>query len=339
MSLNVFISHSHDDKAIADSLKHLVADVFAAAAQRPRLQYSSDDSLGGGPDPLGAGWLDWILDQVRKANVCVVILTPDSLTSSWLMWEAGAVIGAALTESSSARSATVVPLLCGIGTEAIPAPLRSRRAVDGTSPRVMMQFLHNLHATANSKAETSTEFPSQLAEQRCRQFVHEIEKLLEDRIHPMQLVLAEGSPIYFVNSEFRLPMQPQEGLIRNSERLVCERFSGEPHQAWRLQAIRRGVFSILSHDRSRCISVQDDSPRPNAPLMLWEYEADESQHWRLEVFQESQLTPDMVRIVNCASTFCIAAWPSSKDVRLIRPGDHSNEYWWVLVAPKIKTKE
>jgi hypothetical protein len=332
MSLNVFISHSHDDKLIADSVKELIDAVFSAA-DRPRVHYSSDDSPGGGPDPLGPGWLEWILAVVRDADVCIVVLTADSLTSSWLMWETGAVVGAALSESESAR-ATVVPLLCGIVTDDIPAPLRWRRAVNGASAKAMMQLLHHLHA----KAQSSAEFPSQVAEQACPRFVQLIEELVESRARarPLRLAIAEGTPLYFVNTAFSLALQPQQGRTRNSERLVCERLSGQPHQGWFLETVRRGVFKILTHDQSRCVSVQDDSTRPNVPLMLWEYEAHETQHWIMQVFTESTNMPDTVRLVNSASRCCIAAWPSATDVLQTEIGDFSNEDWWVFVAPRLK---
>jgi hypothetical protein len=56
MALKIFLSHSHDDRAIAAALASLIGDLFGDMVG---VSYSSDQNAGGGIPP-GAQWLPWI---------------------------------------------------------------------------------------------------------------------------------------------------------------------------------------------------------------------------------------------------------------------------------------
>ncbi|MCX4738118.1 toll/interleukin-1 receptor domain-containing protein [Streptomyces antibioticus] len=120
----VFISHTHTDQSVADAVRDAVFDLFGR--ESVTVTYSTSRELGGGV-PIGEDWFRWIGDQVRAATVTLVLLTPTSVQKPWVLWEAGAVYGAALTSENSALR-RVRPLAFQIGMDDIPSPLRSSHA-------------------------------------------------------------------------------------------------------------------------------------------------------------------------------------------------------------------
>lgn len=145
--LKVFISHSHSDKAAADALSALIVGVFTE--DWVKVSYSSDRKSGGGIE-AGADWLPWILEEVQKSAACIVMLTSESVAKPWLMWEAGAVTGVALTGQDKTP---VVPLLFRISNEQVPGPLRAKQAEYGTSEEGVRRVLGMLHARVGQPAE------------------------------------------------------------------------------------------------------------------------------------------------------------------------------------------
>jgi tetratricopeptide (TPR) repeat protein len=121
--VKIFVSHAHIDAAIAAALKKLLVKIFDDI----EVDYSADLSAGGGIE-AGANWLQWILDKVRSCNLAVVVLTPESLSRPWLMWESGAVNGIALALEEQRQ---IVPLLFRVNRENLTGPLSHLQAEQG----------------------------------------------------------------------------------------------------------------------------------------------------------------------------------------------------------------
>lgn len=120
---SMFISHSHDEKALADAIRAAMSKLVSTV----NVQYSSDTSVGGGIQP-GADWLTEIMKWVRGSEITLILLTSRSAAKAWLMWEAGAVSGVAL---GLGDHASVVPVLFRVPGNEIPGPLRSKQAIVG----------------------------------------------------------------------------------------------------------------------------------------------------------------------------------------------------------------
>lgn len=123
--MEVFLSHSHGDRLIARAVKDLLQDVFGD--EQMDVQFSSDQAAGKGVG-AGAEWREWIRGRVEQANVTVVIVTPRSRTSQWVLWEAGAVEGYAAARD---RDDALVPLVFGVEEDDLPDPFRARQCVRG----------------------------------------------------------------------------------------------------------------------------------------------------------------------------------------------------------------
>ena len=126
MALKIFLSHSHQDQAIAAALAGLLGDLFRSKVS---VDYSSDQNAGGGIPP-GEQWLPWIVDHIKRADGTFVLLTPNSMHRPWVLWESGAAAGVAL---AAGRKRPVVPITFGVAREDIPSPFSDRQPVQGDS--------------------------------------------------------------------------------------------------------------------------------------------------------------------------------------------------------------
>ncbi|MDO0934530.1 TIR domain-containing protein [Streptomyces sp. DG2A-72] len=150
----IFISHTHTDQAVADAVRNAIFELFGR--ESVTVTYSTSRELGGGV-PIGEDWFRWIGEQVHKASVTLVLLTPTSVQKPWVLWEAGAVYGAALTsEDSTLRR--VRPLAFQIGMDDIPSPLRSSHAQVARGDQyedikqLLDEFVSDFFSDVNEKA-------------------------------------------------------------------------------------------------------------------------------------------------------------------------------------------
>ena len=142
--MRIFVSHTTRDSAIVDALGALHTALFGA---RVELVRSSDQGAGAGIAP-GEQWLQWITDQIVDSDQAYVLLTPNSLSRSWMMWESGAAAGVAL---ATERQRPVVPILFGISADDVPSPLRSAQMVQGDirEPNGALRLLQELNVKLN----------------------------------------------------------------------------------------------------------------------------------------------------------------------------------------------
>jgi tetratricopeptide (TPR) repeat protein len=148
-SRNVFISHTHADKAIADAFRDAVAELFGSYVT---VAYSTDTEHG---PKHGARWLQWINDQVKTSDFTLVLLTPASLQKPWILWEAGAVAGTSVA-SGADDGRKVRPLVFRVPPEQVPDPFRDVQLVRGDDyadvQNVMLEWMESLPGTVGAKA-------------------------------------------------------------------------------------------------------------------------------------------------------------------------------------------
>jgi len=144
----VFISHTADDKPLADALNAALRKLFAG---RVDVRYStSKEESGVAP---GANWFEWIVNQVVACDVAYVLLTPASIQRPWIPWEAGAVYGAALSRATSSDAPSgvaamdrgpVQPLLFHVDETELPDPFHTLQFARGDRPDDMKMVLNSL---------------------------------------------------------------------------------------------------------------------------------------------------------------------------------------------------
>lgn len=136
--MKVFISHTHVDKGLADALRDFIKKMFGDSVT---IAYSSDQSAGGGIN-IGESWLTWIMQQVKEAKRTFVLLTPRSTTKPWVLWETGAVTGAAIASGSQE---SVAPIIFRVDMDQIPSPMTHQQGVNGEDRDGVQRLLQSIN--------------------------------------------------------------------------------------------------------------------------------------------------------------------------------------------------
>jgi hypothetical protein len=129
----VFVSHVHEDAAVADYLRQRLS---AAFLERIDVYVSSARV-----DHAGEDWLDGIEQALRDCSVLVALCTPSSITKEWVNFELGAawMLGKPIVPACHG----------GLTPDDLPAPLSSLRAIELTEP----SGVQSLYATVAKKLE------------------------------------------------------------------------------------------------------------------------------------------------------------------------------------------
>jgi TIR domain len=125
---NVFISFAHEDaslaKYIASMLEHSGVETWRDEATVR----------------VGANWHEELAQQLEKANLYVLLVTPNYLQSNWSNFEAGV----ALSRAASSEDVTVLPLTFGVERNDLPPLLRSFKTLSlDQNPNDVQQALES----------------------------------------------------------------------------------------------------------------------------------------------------------------------------------------------------
>jgi hypothetical protein len=88
----------------------------------------------------GANWAQEIKTQLKQSGFCIIALTPESLNSNWIMFEAGAI-------SSSVEKPRICAILFDIEATDLQGPLTAYQAT-----KFSKDDIHKLVKTINSSA-------------------------------------------------------------------------------------------------------------------------------------------------------------------------------------------
>jgi hypothetical protein len=337
--IRLFISHSHADKVLADALKRLLRETFKDAVA---IDYSSDDAPEGGIR-AGGTWLEWIMTTVRHSDVCIVILTEDSADAPWVTWETGAVTGVAMGSEGPADRAKpmdpaappirVVPLTFGIGINRVPSPLQQQQAVPGdreTGVRKLLFMLQERRGEPNARAQETADKSVSAYMETVRQFMER-----RAREHPLRLQATDLSAVHLLNSRQGLTLEPHDGEIADGVRLRCGPFTGDAHQRWLLYPVGVDMYRITTADDTKCVSIENDNPRDEAKVILWDYEGHVSQHWRVAKASGAGGVLSTVSLVNAGGPYLLSTAVTGNDVVLAARKNVTNEDWWMLLPGTI----
>jgi hypothetical protein len=132
----IFISHAVDDADLASSLQRVLEMAFDPPVQIFR---SSDAAAIEG----GADWYATILNELARSDVCLALLTPNSIYAKpWLPYETGGAF--ALYREREAGQARLVALRArGVGPNIVPGPLQRLQSVDLSNEVALKKLFHN----------------------------------------------------------------------------------------------------------------------------------------------------------------------------------------------------
>ncbi len=122
MKHKIFISLTHRDTKIAEALSKAIKEIFGELFV---INYSTSKELVGGIRG-GSDWFKWIVEQVKGCDIALVLVTPNSVQKPWIMWESGAVYGAAVATGDEELN-KVRPLVYQLRSEEIPSPIKDSK--------------------------------------------------------------------------------------------------------------------------------------------------------------------------------------------------------------------
>ncbi len=123
MSHRVFISLTQQDTSIAEALREAFSQLLGDTV---KVSFSTSKELEGGIRH-GEDWFQWIVKQVQECDFALILVTPASVQKPWILWEAGAVHGAAVA-SGDVGLRKVRPLVYQLDAGQLPSPIRDSKA-------------------------------------------------------------------------------------------------------------------------------------------------------------------------------------------------------------------
>lgn len=128
--LLIFISHSSKDADIAVRLIELLRSALGLTDEQIRCT-----SVEGFQLPGGVNTDEVLKAEVRNSRGFIGLITPNSMNSAYVLFELGARWGAGLH---------MVPLLGGVGPEALAGPLKPINGLSATNEAHLHQLVHEL---------------------------------------------------------------------------------------------------------------------------------------------------------------------------------------------------
>ncbi len=201
MARSVFISLNHRDSGLAEALEKALNSIFGEAL---KVQFSTKS----GAIPSGSNWYQWIVQQVIECDVAFVMITPNSVQAPWLMWESGAVFGAAIASSEEADD-KVWPIVYQLKTDEIPSPIRDSNTQRRYGDRIdeIKALILDLHDRYRADWQDSW------------RKLPELDKIVDNYIKEVHEVLlnAPAVPDATVLEEWRMRVREIEKKGRSSE--------------------------------------------------------------------------------------------------------------------------
>src|SRR5664280_427326 len=131
----VFVSHSHEEAALAIKLTDEISDAFLGGI---KFFISSDDKS----IVKGDRWFDEIRNSLNRACIVLVVVSLDSISSPWVNFEAGAVW--------MEKRKRVIPVCHpGLTVKSLPQPFASAEAVDICDPNDIRKLFTVIGDAAN----------------------------------------------------------------------------------------------------------------------------------------------------------------------------------------------
>jgi tetratricopeptide (TPR) repeat protein len=122
MANSIFISLTEWDTPLAKALQTALRAMLGEAVE---VRFSTSKEIGVGP-ATGEDWFNWIVQQVRECDFAFILVTPASLNKPWILWEAGAVQGAAIAAGIDGLR-KVRPIVYQLEMEQVPSPIRDSK--------------------------------------------------------------------------------------------------------------------------------------------------------------------------------------------------------------------
>ncbi|WP_022667356.1 HAD hydrolase-like protein [Desulfospira joergensenii] len=157
--MKVFISHALIDKDLAESFKKTISSISLGLI-KPWLSSSLD-----GLKPGDVLW-DEVHQNLNSSDKIIALLTPNSFTRPWVLYESGYVAGL--------KKNNVIPITIGLSKSQLPSPLSAYVIYSGDNANDLSKFFCQI------LAEVVPEPNQNIIQSQTMEFIDEISSLFID---------------------------------------------------------------------------------------------------------------------------------------------------------------
>ena len=144
-NMEIFISHSSKDAAIAEALINVLIKAYKFKNSQIRCT-----SVDGYKLPTGISTDEQLKSEIFNSRVFIGLLTSTSINSTYVLFEIGARWGANLP---------ILPIICDTsGNLLLKGPLKSINVLDATNVSDIHQFIYDVGSHLNLKPEDTSGF-------------------------------------------------------------------------------------------------------------------------------------------------------------------------------------
>lgn len=156
--LRVFISHAHEDKALAKAWQTLIRTLTLGQVDP---WYSSDERAGKGI--VSGEWREKIRQKMAESDIILVLLTPGSNERPWVVWESGYAEG---------QQKEIVPVTFFMDERGMHEVFRDKQFYEGDKPNAdekqgvlkLVQNLADIHFGPNIPDSSKLVWSTYIAE-------------------------------------------------------------------------------------------------------------------------------------------------------------------------------
>jgi hypothetical protein len=132
---SIFLSHINVESRLADLIKRRLVSDFIGLVDL----FESSDRLS---IPAGAKWLTEVMEGLQRADLHLILCSPDSTSRPWIQFEAGAAY---------LRQIPIVPLChSGLTSAQLPVPLSENKGVQISEPEGLIELYRAISTSLGS---------------------------------------------------------------------------------------------------------------------------------------------------------------------------------------------
>ena len=149
----IFLSHIHDEKALAAILKTAIEEEFSGFVE----VFQSSDPAS---NPVGTNFLKRIENSLTDCVGAIYLISPASVKRSWISFELGAIwIRNVISVKSGGAEIPTLPLChSGAKPSELPAPLNNLSGVIANQASELESAFRALQAAVGAKGRLRTDF-------------------------------------------------------------------------------------------------------------------------------------------------------------------------------------
>jgi hypothetical protein len=169
--MKIFLSHIHKEKDIAILIKSAIESEFSGFVE----VFVSSDGIS---IPAGVKFLDYIEDALTECVAGIYLISPESVSKSWISFELGAVwIRNIINKRNKQAEIPALPMChSGIRPSELPQPIGSLNAIEANNKDHLEFAFKSIQKAVGGKGLLRTDFSKLTEEIRTLEHHHTLGK-------------------------------------------------------------------------------------------------------------------------------------------------------------------